>query len=198
MSAFDYLAVLVSIVLGLGVANILSGYAAIIRNRRRIRSFWPTYVTMANLFLIHIQMWWSMYGLRNVETWTFPMFLFTILQPVLLYLMSAVLVPDFSSEGPVDLEDSFFREINWFFRRPVRIRVREHHAQLADRRPFAERRESRGPWRLRARRFDRPLHAQQGGACGLGANGLPDTAALRRRPVLRPPAVALGNRGDRS
>ena len=31
MSAFDYLAVLISIVLGLGIANILSGFAAIVR-----------------------------------------------------------------------------------------------------------------------------------------------------------------------
>lgn len=114
MSAFDYLAVLISIVLGLGVANILTGYAAIIRNRARIRSFWPTYLMMANLFLIHLQMWWSMYGLRNVPTWTFPMFLFTILQPVFIYLMSAVLVPAIPDQGEVDLEEAYFREISWF------------------------------------------------------------------------------------
>ena len=37
MSAFDYLAVLISIVLGLGIANILTGYAALIRDRARIK-----------------------------------------------------------------------------------------------------------------------------------------------------------------
>ena len=36
MNQFDYLAVLISIVLGLGIANILSGFAAIVRARARI------------------------------------------------------------------------------------------------------------------------------------------------------------------
>jgi hypothetical protein len=88
MSEFDYLAVLISIVLGLGIANILSGFGAIVRARDRIAHFVPTYIQMGNIFLIHIQMWWSMFGLRNVHHWTFLAFFVTILQPVLLYLMT--------------------------------------------------------------------------------------------------------------
>ena len=114
MSAFDYLAVLISIVLGLGIANILSGFAAIVRARDRVTNFLPTYIQMGNIFLIHIQMWWSMFGLRDVVHWTFPGFLFTILQPVLLFLMSAFLVPDIPDEGKVDLERAYFRESSWF------------------------------------------------------------------------------------
>lgn len=114
MSEFDYLAVLISIVLGLGIANILSGFGAIVRARDRIAHFVPTYIQMGNIFLIHIQMWWSMFGLRDVHHWTFPAFFFTILQPVLLYLMSTFLVPAIRDEGRVDLEKAYFRESTWF------------------------------------------------------------------------------------
>ena len=114
MNAFDYLAVLISIVLGLGIANILSGFASIVRARDRVKAFLPTYIQMGNVFLIHIQMWWSMFGLRDVAHWTFPAFFFTILQPVLLYLMSGFLVPDIPDEGQVDLEAAYFRESSWF------------------------------------------------------------------------------------
>ena len=75
-----------------------------------VTNFLPTYIQMGNIFLIHIQMWWSMFGLRDVVHWTFPGFLFTILQPVLLFLMSAFLVPDIPGEGAIDLERAYFRE----------------------------------------------------------------------------------------
>ncbi len=114
MSEFDYLAVLISIVLGLGIANILSGFGAIVRARDRVAHFWPTYVQMGNVFLIHIQMWWSMFGLRGVHHWTFPAFFVTILQPVLLFLMSTFLVPAIPDSGRVDLEQAYFRESTWF------------------------------------------------------------------------------------
>ncbi len=114
MSEFDYLAVLISIVLGLGIANVLSGFGAIVRARDRLTHFVPTYIHMGNVFLIHIQMWWSMFGLRNVHHWTFLGFFFTILQPVLLYLMSAFLVPVIPEEGRFDLEKAYFRESSWY------------------------------------------------------------------------------------
>lgn len=114
MNAFDYLAVLISIVLGLGIANILTGIGDLVRARDRVTPYAPLFIQMGNVFLIHLQMWWSMFGLRHVHNWTFPMFLFTLLQPVLLYLMTTFLVPRVRDEGPVDLRAAYFRERAWF------------------------------------------------------------------------------------
>jgi hypothetical protein len=114
VSAFDYLAVLISIVLGLGIAQILTGIADLVRARDRVTPFAPTFFQMGNMFLIHLQMWWSMFGLRHLQDWTFPMFLFTLMQPVLLYLMTAFLVPQVPAEGPLDMETAYFRERAWF------------------------------------------------------------------------------------
>jgi hypothetical protein len=115
MNAFDYLAVLISIVLGLGITNVLNGFAGIVRQRARVKLYWPLLVWMIILFLIHVQVWWAMFELRQVTQWTFVGFLAVLLQPVTLFLATAVLVPEFSGDGPFDLRELYFREASWFF-----------------------------------------------------------------------------------
>ena len=115
MSDFDYLSVLVSIVLGLGITNILMGLAGMVRRRDRVKMFWPVPLTLVTFFLIHVQTWWSMFGLRDVAHWNIAGFFVVLMQPVMLFLTSAMLVPDFSGEREIDLRADFFRERIWFY-----------------------------------------------------------------------------------
>jgi hypothetical protein len=115
MSDFDYLSVLISIVLGLGITNILSGFGGMIRNRGRIIPYWPLSITLTTLFLIHVQTWWTMFGLRYMHHWNFAIFLMVLAQPVFLFLASALVTPDFSEPGRIDLREGFFRERRWFY-----------------------------------------------------------------------------------
>jgi hypothetical protein len=116
LSDFDYLSVLISIVLGLGITNLLGGLAALVRRRRRISMYWPLPVWIVTLFLIHLQTWWSMFDLRRVSHWSFAAFLVLLTQPVLLYLMSALILPEAQDgETRIDLRETFFRERVWFF-----------------------------------------------------------------------------------
>jgi hypothetical protein len=116
MDDFSYLSVLLSIVLGLGITNLLTGLAAMVRRRARVKMYWPMPVWMVTLFLIHVQTWWAMFGLRNVGRWSFAAFLVVLLQPVLLFLMAALIVPDLESTGEtIDLRVAYFRETRWFF-----------------------------------------------------------------------------------
>lgn len=115
MDNFNYLSVLVSIVLGLGITNLLSAVAALVRSRARLRMYWPLPIWIATLFLIHIQTWWSMFGLREVGTWSFAAFLIVLLQPVALFLMTAVLSPQVSETDATDLRVQYFSESRWFF-----------------------------------------------------------------------------------
>ena len=116
MGDFDYLAVLISIVLGLGIANLLTGLAALVRQRGHMQSYWPVPIWIVTLFLIHVQTWWAMFGLREVRVWSFAAFLVVLMQPVLLFLMTALIVPDISGEGrTIDLRAGYFREQRWYF-----------------------------------------------------------------------------------
>jgi hypothetical protein len=115
MTGFDYLSVLLSIVLGLGVANLLTGLAGMVRHRARITMFWPLPVGLVTLFLIHVQTWWMMYGMRLKTEWTIGEFLMVLGQPVLLYVMTVLIVPQFEEGRSTDLRAEFFRDRVWFF-----------------------------------------------------------------------------------
>jgi hypothetical protein len=112
MDTFSYLSVLISIVLGLGITNLLGAGAALLRRRAEVRLYWPLPIWLVTLFLIHVQTWWTLFGLRRVLHWSFAEFLIVLMQPVLLYLMSALIRPRAEA---VDLKADFLRETRPFF-----------------------------------------------------------------------------------
>jgi hypothetical protein len=114
VDSFAYLSVFISIILGLAVAHLLTGVGALIRSRGDLKWWWPTPLWMATTFLIQIQTWWAMFTLRSVEQWSFAAFLVVLLQPVAIFMMAALIVPQ--TGGPTtDLKDEYFREFRWFF-----------------------------------------------------------------------------------
>lgn len=115
MDAFSYLSVLLSIVLGLAVTQLLSGFAGLVRSRRRIAMYWPVPVQMAVTLLLAVQVWWAMFGLRDVRHWTFAGFLMVLAQTIAMFLMSAFITPDLGGDHAIDLREAYFREARWFF-----------------------------------------------------------------------------------
>ncbi|HLY06774.1 MAG TPA: hypothetical protein VKR31_13610 [Rhizomicrobium sp.] len=115
MDAFSYLLVLVSIVVGLALTHLLAGLAAMVRARRRIAVYWPLAAQMALLFFLQVQMWWAFFGLHAIRSWSFPEFLVVLMQAVLVYLATAILVPDMHDAGRIDLKASYYRETRWYF-----------------------------------------------------------------------------------
>ena len=74
MAPFDYLSVLISIVLGLSITQVLGGFASMARARERLTFYWPHIVQMLGLFLINVQVWWALFSLRFLHHWTFAGF----------------------------------------------------------------------------------------------------------------------------
>lgn len=114
MKPFDYLSVLISIVLGLSITQLLGGFAGMVRARNRTSFYWPLPLQMLSFFLINVQSWWAMFGMRYKQDWTFFGFFVVLLQVVFMYLMSATITPD-GELGQIDQREFFFREKNWFF-----------------------------------------------------------------------------------
>lgn len=113
---FSYLSVLLSVVIGLAVAEILQGIRNRILAAGRVRSYLPARVWPITLLLICAQMWWAMFGLRNRHTWTFDEFLVLFAQTVMLYLLCGILFPHFGSgHEVVDLRAHYFAQRKRFF-----------------------------------------------------------------------------------
>lgn len=113
MQAFDYLSVMVSIVLGLGVAQLLTTLGVIIRERDRLKPYWLTVLWIGILILAHIQTWWAMFGMHDVRDWSFLGFFTLLLQPIVLYLQSSLLTPNLDRE--TDMVAAFERQSRVFF-----------------------------------------------------------------------------------
>lgn len=115
MSQFEYLSVLVSIIIGLALTQLLSGAARLIQLRRRIRMHGPTLWWMLALFLIDIQVWWVAFERRDSEDWHYFSFLLYLLIPVMLFLLSYLVLPDLGDEDAADLAANFDDNRSWFF-----------------------------------------------------------------------------------
>ena len=115
MDAFSYLSVLLSIVLGLGLTQILTASGRIIRHRDRVRLDWLPLLWAAVLLVVYVQAWWAMFGLRGVRQWTFVGFITVLAETATLYLMAVVVLPEQIDEAGVDLADYYQAHHRWLF-----------------------------------------------------------------------------------
>jgi hypothetical protein len=112
MTTFEYVAVLVSIIVGLGLTHLLSGAGRLIGTPRRVKAYWVHLVWSAYAFVYLVAFWWWEFQLSTVEVWTVQLYLFLLLYATLLYLLCVVLYP---RESPSDFREYFFLHRKWFF-----------------------------------------------------------------------------------
>ena len=115
MDAFSFLAVLLSIVLGLAMTQVLQGFRGLILTRATVRMYWPCVLWAVLLLVIDVQAWWAMFGLRDHTGWTFLAFAVVLLQTVLMYLIAGLVFPDIRDDRAVDLRAHYFDHARWFF-----------------------------------------------------------------------------------
>ncbi|MFM9839457.1 MAG: hypothetical protein ACKVOQ_14405 [Cyclobacteriaceae bacterium] len=109
ISPFEYVTVLISIILGMGITKLISGLAAIIQRWHNVKIYWPHMLLIILVFVIHIQDWWATYELASYKYWRLPTFLFIILYPVILYILTTILFPIRWGPGkPIDLKEFYF------------------------------------------------------------------------------------------
>lgn len=114
MDAFNYLAVMVSMVLGLGLTQLFAGIGNLVQIRRRVKPYWLHYVWIVLAIGLHLQMWWSFWMMRVVQDWTYTGFAFVLLGPALLVVASHVLLPEMI-DGTIDAEKHYYDTRGVFF-----------------------------------------------------------------------------------
>ncbi len=115
MSPFEHLAVLISIVLGLGLTQLLTSLHRLIQARERVKLYWLSLLWVALMFMSQIEWWWASFALREQTVWNFFYFLFILLSPVSLYLAAAFALPEVGRGQRYDLREYYYRSRFWFF-----------------------------------------------------------------------------------
>jgi len=99
MSSFEFIAALMSIIIGLGVTNLLSGAGrAFYRRKENPLDEVHLVLTIATLVLLVLQ-WWVTFRWNTEVNWTFDKFLVLIAWTVVLYLLTVFLYPPDLSEA---------------------------------------------------------------------------------------------------
>src|SRR5260221_13981361 len=108
ISAFEYVTVFISIILGLGVTQILTGIADLVHQNERVKIYWPHLIWILLALVMHVQEWWVTFELRSYGPWRLPIFLFVLLYPVVLFIFARLLFPFGFSEGVIDFKNIYF------------------------------------------------------------------------------------------
>jgi len=113
--AFAYLSVLLSIILGLAMAEILQGYGVLLRHRSSIRLYAPPLIWSVSNLALATHFWWASFGLATRQSWSFASFSVVLLQTVMLFMGSAIILPKEQPGQTVDLRGHYYRERLPFF-----------------------------------------------------------------------------------
>lgn len=113
--AFAYLTGLISIIIGLAMAEILHGYRMLLLARGNVKLYAPTLVWSATMLVLAVHFWWASFGLARRETWDFTAFSAVLLQAVMMFMGSTLVFPRTQAGEMIDLRAHYYREVGPFF-----------------------------------------------------------------------------------
>lgn len=102
MNLFEFLMILLSLIVGLGLAEILSGIAGLLK-RDGVKGLSGIHTAIvATIFIGLLQTFWESWGLSVVETWSFPAMLLMLGSPICLFLIGHILFPESGDHSNLD------------------------------------------------------------------------------------------------
>ena len=106
MKPFDYISVILSIVLSLGLAHILACAAHIIQHGARK---WSALLAcwIAIIVYMLLDFWLSVWHLHEQAYWSLPFILFLLVQVSLLYVAARIATPEGQAGQPIDMAAHF-------------------------------------------------------------------------------------------
>jgi hypothetical protein len=114
---FEFITVMISVILALAAAQLFLGLAPLLQTRHEVRLSATHGGWVATLFLVTFLHWWSLWDFRDLD-WTFPMFALSLVGPSLWFFAATLINPRDLTADPIDLT-SHFRDI----RRPFLVVV---------------------------------------------------------------------------
>lgn len=115
MSHIEYLLILVSIVVGLGIADLAESVRDLLHPARPVRWHWLPLTWVLTIVLTVVAAWWGFSLFLQADLWRSPLaFLLVFFMTLSLYLLCAFVLPDLEGvpngqeADTVDLENFYF------------------------------------------------------------------------------------------
>lgn len=113
LDAFNYLSVMISVIVGLGLTQLFAGIGNFVQIRRRVRFYW-LHALWVLLIVLHLHMWWSFWVLQGVVDWNYGIFSYVLVGPAALVIASHIIVPELI-EGRIDVQAYYYDTARVFF-----------------------------------------------------------------------------------
>lgn len=115
ISPFEYISILVSIILGLGITQILSAFADLLYNYKKVKFYWPQLLWVLFILFLQIQDWFVFYQLERISVWNLPLLLFVLAYPITLFICSKMLLPTNKEEERIDMKAFYYNQFPVIF-----------------------------------------------------------------------------------
>jgi len=111
---FEYLGILIAVILGLALTHLVRGLSRLIHIRRTAKIWWPHILWTINILIYVLGVWWGMFWWNSLHEWTVQQFFFIATYCTILFLLASMLYPP---ECPHDFDSEryFLDNKNWFF-----------------------------------------------------------------------------------
>jgi len=113
VSQFEYVAVLISIIVGLALTQILRGVGRMVTTKDGPRPYWVHLVWTFYLFFLIVMFWWWEFQLRTVD-WSLWVYLVVITYATLLFFVSLVVQPG-KLDGISSYREYYYSNRRWIF-----------------------------------------------------------------------------------
>lgn len=114
MGVFEYIGVLVSVIMGLGITHLATGATKLIQHRDEVRFYLPHMIWTLNILIYILLIWWGMFSWSGHDDWYAYEYLFITSYAIASFFLAAMLYPwDMSRD--IDVDAYFFKNRIWFF-----------------------------------------------------------------------------------
>jgi hypothetical protein len=111
---YVYIRTVMSMVIGLSLARLLTGLGGIVQSPGKNRVYWVHLGWVASMFLFIIHFWWWEYRLQSLAVISFGVYLFLISFCCLFFFLCVLIIPT-TLEDYGGYEEYFISRRRWFF-----------------------------------------------------------------------------------
>ena len=111
MTFFEYMMVMVSLIMALALSQVMRASSDILTSPKR---HWVHIVWVLVFLFWIVQGWWALWDLRTETDWTFVKYMSMFPFPLILFVVGSILVPSERS-GTIDWKLHFDAKKTWFF-----------------------------------------------------------------------------------
>ena len=112
---FGHVSVLVSIVIALGLAELVTAWGEVLRNRARVRFYWLHLFWSIFSVMLMIQMWWGIWDFNSLQDWTLAAPTALVVQSLVLVLTAQMISPKIGPSQPADMKVFYYGNARVFF-----------------------------------------------------------------------------------